>query len=91
MVKWGHEAIRGYKYKITNERISEQDSTHCSKLCYLCTPFVIQKLYLVISANSSSDPIFSSSTSNTEFAARLLQQALLGQRGGYVAMASATP
>lgn len=29
MLKCGHEAIRGFKYKITNERTSEQDSTHC--------------------------------------------------------------
>lgn len=29
-LKWGHEAVRGSKYKITNEGTSEQDSTHCS-------------------------------------------------------------
>lgn len=35
--------------------------------------------------------MFSSSISNTGFAAGHLQQALLEQRGGYMAMAPATP
>jgi len=30
MLKWGGEAIRGYKHKITNEQTSEKASTHCS-------------------------------------------------------------
>lgn len=61
-----------------------------SQLCYGCTLLSIQKL-CIISANSSSDPMFSSSISNTGFAAGHLQQALLEQRGGYMAMAPATP
>lgn len=60
------------------------------QLFYKYIPLGIQKLY-VISANSSSDPMFSSSSSNTGFAAWYLQQALLGQRGGYMAAAPATP
>lgn len=35
--------------------------------------------------------MFSSSSSNTGFAAWYLQQVLLGQRGGYMAVAPATP
>lgn len=91
MLEWGHEAIRGYKYKITNERTSETDSTHCPSFAIDARPSSFQKLYLVISADSSLDPIFFSSASDTEFAARLLQQALLGQRGAYMATASAPP
>lgn len=84
MLKWGHGAIRMYKYKIPNEQTSEQDSIHCSSFVTDVWPFGIHKLYLVISAISSLDPLFFSSTSNTESAACLLQ------RAGYMAIASAT-
>lgn len=90
MLKRGHEAIRGYKYKITSERTSEQDPTLCSSFAIDACPSSF-KNYTSVSLQTSAQILYFSQALLTEFAAWLLQQALWGQRGAYMAMASATP
>lgn len=86
MLKWGHEAIRGYKYKITSEWPSQQDSTCCSSFAIDVHPSSFRNS-LSLSLQTPAQTVDFSQTILTEYAA----QTLLGQKGAYVAVASATP
>lgn len=85
MLKWGREAIRGYKYKITSEWTSQQDSTCRSSFAIDAHPSSFRN-YISLSLQTPAQTTDFSQTILTEFAA----QALLGQKGAYMAVASAT-
>lgn len=75
---------------ISHEQTTKHDST-LSSFAIDAHPSSL-KIYALLSKQTPAQTLyFSSSASNIEFATQLLQQALLGQSGGYMAMASAIP